>query len=283
MTYLGSFLGVFATVVLNGMLVHVVAEAVLGRRTTIGAAWAATRGRMWRLVGLMLTTLVVALVLFGVPVAVGVGVGIRSGSAPALVVGVPLLLAALVLYLFVQVRFFLLAAPALVLERSGVLASMRRAGRLSRGQFWRLFGTMLLTALLVGVVGQVVAVPLGLVGAVGPLLFPGTAGALLLVFSSFLTQVVVGAADHAVHLRRHRAAVRRPADPQGGARRAAHRRLAGPPLSPMPPPLPAGPGRPAPDPGQARSWVERELSRAEYHRRSSSGSCPGSRDAVGRR
>jgi hypothetical protein len=193
MTYLGSFLGVFATVVLNGMLVHVVAEAVLGRRTTIGAAWAATRGRMWRLVGLMLTTLVVALVLFGVPVAVGVGVGIRSGVGPGLLVGVPLLLAALVLYLFVQVRFFLLAAPALVLERSGVLASMRRAGGLSRGQFWRLFGTMLLTALLVGVVGQVVAVPLGLVGAVGPLLFPGTTGALVLVFSSFVTQVVVGA------------------------------------------------------------------------------------------
>ena len=192
-TYLGSFFGLFATVVLNGMLVHVVAEAVLGRRTTIGAAWAATRGRMWRLVGLMLTTLVLALVLFAVPVVVGVAVGLRAGVGPGLLVGVPLLLAALVVFLFLQVRFFLLAAPALVLERTGVLASLRRAGRLSRGQFWRLFGTMLLAALLVGVVGQVVSVPLGIVGAVGPVLFPGTTGALMLVFSSFVTQVVVGA------------------------------------------------------------------------------------------
>ncbi|QWZ06978.1 hypothetical protein KRR39_15850 [Nocardioides panacis] len=192
-TYLGSFFGLFAAVVLNGMLVQVVAEAVLGRRTTIGAAWAATRGRMWRLVGLMATTFVLALVLFGVPVAVGVGVGLRAGVGPGVLVGVPLLLAGLVLYLFVQVRYFLLAAPALVLERTGVFASLGRAGRLSRGQFWRLFGTMLLAALLVGVVSQVVSVPLGLVGAVGPLLFPGTTGALMLVLSSFVTQVVVGA------------------------------------------------------------------------------------------
>jgi hypothetical protein len=193
LTYLGSFLGLLASVVLNGMLVHVVAEAVLGRRTSIGAAWTATRGRMWRLVGLMLTTFVLALVLFGVPVAVGVGVGLRAGVAAGLVVGVPLLLAGLLLYLFLQVRYFLLAAPALVLERTGVFASLGRAGRLSRGQFWRLFGTMLLAALLVGVVSQVISVPLGLVGAVGPVLFPGTTGALMLVLSSFVTQVVVGA------------------------------------------------------------------------------------------
>ena len=74
-----------------------------------------------------------------------------------------------------------------------MFASLHRAGRLSRGQFWRLFGTMLLAALLVGVVSEVVSVPLGIVGAVGPVLFPGTTGALMLVFSSFVTQVLVGA------------------------------------------------------------------------------------------
>ena len=230
------------------MLVHVVAEAVLGRRTTIGAAWAATRGRMWRLVGLMLTTLVLALVLFAVPVVVGVAVGLRAGVGPGLLVGVPLLLAALVVFLFLQVRFFLLAAPALVLERTGVLASLRRAGRLSRGQFWRLFGTMLLAALLVGVVGQVVSVPLGIVGAVGPVLFPGTTGALMLVFSSFVTQVVVGALTtpftSAVtalqyvdqRIRKEGLDVQLIAASQGR------------PLSPMPAPPRARPGRPAPGP-----------------------------------
>jgi hypothetical protein len=189
---LGSFFGLFATVVLNGMLVHVVAEAVLGRRTSIGAAWAATRGRLLRLVGLALLSLAITLALVGVPVIVGVLVGFGVSVTAGFLVGVPLLLLGLAALVYVQVRFVQLAAPALVLERTGVLASMRRAHRLSRGQFWRLLGILLLTSLLVGVVSQVIAVPLALVGLAGPLLVPGVGGALMLVFASYLSQVVVG-------------------------------------------------------------------------------------------
>jgi hypothetical protein len=191
--YLGAFFGAFATVVLNGMLVRVVAEAVLGRRTTAGQAWAATRGRLLRLVGLTAVNTLVALLLLGLPVAAGVLAGFTIGVGQGLLVGVPLLVAGVVALAFLQVRCFLLAAPALVLERTGVLASMRRAGRLSRGQFWRLFGIQLLTMLVVGLVGEIIAVPLGLVGALGPLLVSGTAGALLLVFAGYLSQVVVSA------------------------------------------------------------------------------------------
>ena len=118
--------------------------------------------------------------------------GSGSGPAAGFLVGVPLGLASAAAAAFVQVRYFQLAAPALVLERAGVVASLRRAGRLSQGQFWRLLGIMLLTGLVAGIVGQVVAVPLGLVGALGPLAFPGTGGALLLVLSSYLSQIVVG-------------------------------------------------------------------------------------------
>ncbi|MEP7089660.1 MAG: hypothetical protein ABI776_06070 [Nocardioidaceae bacterium] len=190
---LGSVFGFFATAVLNGLLVRVVAEAVLGRRTSAGQAWRSTRGRLWPLVGLTLLSALVSLVLLGLPVAVAVVVGFRLGVASAFVVGVPLFVLGVAALVFVQVRWFQLAAPALVLERTGILASVRRAGMLSRGQFWRLFGIQLLTFLVVGVVSQVIAVPLGLLGASGPFLFPGTAGALVLVFSSYLSQVVVGA------------------------------------------------------------------------------------------
>jgi hypothetical protein len=190
---LGSLFGLFATIVLNGMLVRVVAEAVLGRRTRIGEAWRATRGRMLRLVGLTFLDVLLWILLISLPVLAGVVAGFQVGVPVGFVVGVPLLLAAFAVGLFVQIRFFQLAAPALVLEKTGVFASLRRAGRLSRGQWWRIFGVLLLTGLVAGVVGQVVAVPLGIVGAVGPTLFPGTAGALLLVLSSFLSQILVGA------------------------------------------------------------------------------------------
>ena len=193
MSGLGRLFGVFATVVLNGMLVHVVAEAVLGRRTSIAEAWRVTRGRMLRLVGLTLLDVLMWTLLVAAPVLLAVLAGARTGVAAGFVVGVPLLLVALASGLFVQVRFFQLAAPALVLERTGVRTALRRAGQLSRGQWWRLFGILLLTGLVVGVAGQVVAVPLALVGAAGPALFPGTAGALVMVLTSYLSQILVGA------------------------------------------------------------------------------------------
>lgn len=191
--YLGTFFGAFATVVLNGMLVHVVAQAVLGRKTTIAEAWRATRARLLRLVGLTLLDGVLATFLLGVPVALGIVVGLTVGTGEGFLVGVPLFLAAVVLLVFLQVRFFQLAAPALVLERIGVFAALRRAGRLSRRQWWRLFGIMLLTAIVVGVVGQILGIPFGLAGGIGSVALSGTGGGLLLVFSSYLSQIVVGA------------------------------------------------------------------------------------------
>ena len=192
-SYFGVLFAALATVVLNGMLVRVVADAVLGRRTGVSEAWAATRGRLLRLVGLAAVNGLVVLLLLGAPVAVGVLTGYTLGVGEAFVVGIPLSVAGLVALVFVQVRYFQLAPPALVLERIGIFASLRRAGQLSRLQFWRLFGIQLLTVLVVGVAGQVIAVPLGLVGFAGTALLPGTGGALVLVFSTYLSQILVGA------------------------------------------------------------------------------------------
>ena len=60
---------------------------------------------------------------------------------------------------FLYTRYVLLAAPALVLEGTGVFASFRRAGRLSRGQFWRILGHLPARQPRASVVGQVIAVP----------------------------------------------------------------------------------------------------------------------------
>jgi hypothetical protein len=193
MTTLGSVLGAFATVILNGMLVHVVAEAVLGRRTTISAAWTATKGRIWRLVALLLLDLLVVVLLVGVPVAAGLLVGFSVGVGEGFLVGLPLLGLGMLLLVLVQVRYFLLAPAALVLERTGVFASLRRASTLSHQQFWRIFGIYLLTALVVGVAAQVLAIPLGFAALAGPLVVSGTAGSLIYVFATYLSQILVGA------------------------------------------------------------------------------------------
>lgn len=61
-----------------------------------------------------------------------------------------------------------------MLERTGVVDSMRRARSLSKGQFRRLFGVYLLTVLVATLVGYVVGLPLGIVGVVGAVATPFT-------------------------------------------------------------------------------------------------------------
>ena len=190
---LGVLFGFVASVVLTGMLVRVVAEAVLGRASTIGQAWTAVRGQLLRLFGLTLLNLLVSLLLLGVPVLVGVLLGVGVGPGLGVGVGMPLLLGGFLVLVWVQFRYFLLAPPALVLERSEVVASLRRGSVLSRDQWWRLFGIYLLTSLVAGLAGQVVAIPLGVLQAIGPAVWDGTTGALVAVYSSYLSQIVVGA------------------------------------------------------------------------------------------
>ncbi len=65
---------------------------------------------------------------------------------------------AIVVSIWLWVRFSL-AAPALMLEKQGVIASMRRSAKLVRGAWWRILGIQLLTHLLIALVQMIVQVP----------------------------------------------------------------------------------------------------------------------------
>jgi membrane-anchored glycerophosphoryl diester phosphodiesterase (GDPDase) len=85
--------------------------------------------------------------------------GLTLGLA---LLGLVLAIAAL---LFVVVAT-VLATPVLVLERSGVLASVRRSWQLTRTSFWRIAGIYLLTSILVAIVAGIVSAPIGMLGQV---------------------------------------------------------------------------------------------------------------------
>ena len=62
---LGAVLQSLGLILVTGMIARVVAGAAVGRRMTLGEAWAATAGKRWRLIGLALllgfvTTLILA-------------------------------------------------------------------------------------------------------------------------------------------------------------------------------------------------------------------------------
>ena len=190
----GALFSIPASVLLTGICVHVVHQAALGRRTAIAEAWAAVRGRLLRLLGLTVFGAVVTSVPFVLAIGGGVLLGINVSTGLGVLVGVLGGIASVVLLCLLQVRLFFLAPAALVLERQKVFAALRRSWALTRGQFWRLFGIWLLTALIVGIVGQVISVPLGLLGGIVAVAFPTSDwAALLAVLAGYVGTIIVGA------------------------------------------------------------------------------------------
>ena len=155
-----------AGLVLSGVITAVVGKAVLGEPMTAGAAWAAVRPLLLRLVGLALLT---GLLAFAPLLVAGLvaGIAIAVAGGPGALVAVPVVLAGLVLTVVLYFRLSL-APPALVLERAGVRQAMRRSWSLVAHSFWRVLGILLLTTLLAGVVGQVLQTPFALLGGGGP-------------------------------------------------------------------------------------------------------------------
>ena len=151
-----------ATTILTGLLIVSVSRSVIGQQVGIGEAWREARPQIWRLLGLtLLITLIISapLVVYVVVLIALAGAG-ADGAAVAL--GILGFFGLLVYFAWVYARTAL-TTPALVLEKQGVIAGLKRGWTLTRGSFWRVFGIMLLTNIIVGVVASIVTVPASLI------------------------------------------------------------------------------------------------------------------------
>lgn len=162
------------SVVATGLLTVVVGQAVLGRRVSAGEAWRGARPQLWRLLGLtVLVGLIVGgIAVVGIAAAVLLGILIAQVSAPlGVLIGLGLGAGAVVVTVWVAVRL-LLSPAALVLERSGVIAALRRSSVLVRGSWWRVFGIALLAQVIAALIAQVLTIPFAIVGVVLAVAFP---------------------------------------------------------------------------------------------------------------
>jgi hypothetical protein len=164
--------GFFATLVLSGAITAVVGQAVLGRPMGPGQAWRVTRPRLAPLLGLSLLLLVGAVAIIGVAALPGILVAVAGATAAgiALVTAGVLLGLVVVVWLFVTLE---LATPAVVLEKQGVVAAMRRSRVLVRGSWWRVFGIVLLALVLAQIVSGIIALPFSVAAGFSSLLHPG--------------------------------------------------------------------------------------------------------------
>lgn len=122
--------------VVTGMLTIVVGDAVLGRDVSIGTVWDRLHGRLLRLLGISFLAAflpILALVACIIP-------GVFLWGAYAL------------------------AVPAFVLERTGVIAALRRSYALAVPTWWRVWGIRALGYLMVGIVSSILSLPFVIAG-----------------------------------------------------------------------------------------------------------------------
>lgn len=183
-TYIGG-------IVLAGMLIVVVSDAVLGRRISMRETWTRIRPRLWALLGLTLLLSVVALLAVAIVVGIVVVAALTAGTVLAVILGVLLGLGLVVGVLFLSVRL-MMASPALVLEGIGPVPAIKRSWALTRPAFWRLFGISILASLIAGTVSAVVGVPGSLLD-LGGYSTDGVTSILLLVGGQLWSAVVSAA------------------------------------------------------------------------------------------
>jgi hypothetical protein len=180
-------------IVLTGLLTVVIGRGVLGRKVTMGEAWRIGRPRLpavlgaWLLSGLIIVGMWVALF-----VVILILVAVHAGPAAA-AIGVLGGIAVFCLTIWFGVSFSL-AAPVVVLEGYGPANALRRSWRLVRRSFWRIFGILLLTVLIVAVASAVLQVPFSIAASLA-----GGSGQLFgLMGTRTVTAVIIAAVGNIV-------------------------------------------------------------------------------------
>ena len=163
---LGYQLQAIGLLFVSGMIAHVTSAAAVGRRLSMGEAWAATAGKRWRLFGMSLLLGLGVLLVTVIVVAIVVVLALTSTTSVAVLFGIVLGTVLVIGYLTYWVRLRTLAVPILMLEPGGIFDALGRAVRLSRHQFWRLFGILLLVSLIIGFAGSMLRLPFSIGGQV---------------------------------------------------------------------------------------------------------------------
>jgi len=151
-----------AYAVAMGAATHAVAEAYLGRPTTVSGSYGSIRGRFWRLLGVIFNVgfriagiflLVIIVAAMGVGVLVAATARLGGQTAAGVIAALFMLVLfaagfALVVYLGLR---YAVAIPAMLLEDLRVFASIRRSVQLTAGYRGRLF----IAAFLMTIIGYV--------------------------------------------------------------------------------------------------------------------------------
>ncbi|MFF1828627.1 glycerophosphoryl diester phosphodiesterase membrane domain-containing protein [Paenarthrobacter sp. NPDC058040] len=188
--------------VLQGVFAVPVSRSVLNRRTGFRQMWKLAARQIWPLLGV--AALLTFVGLLAVAAVVGVAVLLIMSMGPAGIgLAVPLWIGAIVLFVWIGLKL-MFAPAAIVVERVGVYDGLLRSWQLTRNSWWRILGISLVVAIMVGVIGNVVQIPVSLATeGVGTVFSPHPdasstgSGLLLATVISTIVAVLVGSVTFA--------------------------------------------------------------------------------------
>lgn len=144
-------------VIATGVITHIAADAILGRKISGSDAWARIQPRILGLIGLSIAVFLIAIA--------GAAIGVvpilllapfTSGiSAGFIIIG---LVAALVFAIAVSIRLGL-AAPIYILEQTTIGKALIRSNELVKGSSWRVLGYVILSSIIAQILGSVFSAP----------------------------------------------------------------------------------------------------------------------------
>ena len=180
--YGGALTSYAGTILLTGLLTTVIGMSVLGYKLSPGQAWSAFRERigpalgvaaLQLLIGMLLSMVIVVLVFVGLFTGFAVAVTWDQGAGVAIILlSLAAGLGGLVLFLWIVIRLYF-AMPVVILERVGAGRALGRSWELTRGSWWRIFGIILLSTVLIGVVTNLLGTPFSIISLVPVFLAPG--------------------------------------------------------------------------------------------------------------
>lgn len=144
--------------ILQGVLIIPIARAVLAERTGFAQVWKLAGRRILPLVGLGLILVLLWTVSIAVLVLIFVGLSLAFEEAAIAIVVIGILLA-IVAAIWLNIKW-VMAPAALMLEGVGPITALRRSWTLTTRNWWRTFGILVLTAIIVSIITQVVTAPL---------------------------------------------------------------------------------------------------------------------------
>jgi hypothetical protein len=154
-----ALLTMFISAVLQGAMVVPVSRSILNRRTGFRLMWSLSRSRAGALVRLALVLLGAAVLAFGLLAGVAF-ILVSSFEGPGVLLLFPAVLMFMALFVWIGIKL-IVAPAAVVIEELGAVAGLRRSWELTGSNWWRILGITLVVGIMVGIVSQVVMIPVG--------------------------------------------------------------------------------------------------------------------------